>query len=69
MANPFTVYVSNDETLEQMKTTTDEAAKLLDFSSRNKFMTWLLTQSPDDLVEVLRPLRAKDFDNKASKFK
>lgn len=69
MANPFTVYVSNDEILEKMKTTTDDAAKLLDFSSRNKFMTWLLTQSPDDLVEVLRPLRAKDFESKASKFK
>mgnify|MGYP000148992784 CR=1 FL=1 len=69
MANPFTVYVSNDETLAQMKSTTDAAAALLEFSSRNKFMTWLLTQSPEELANALRPLRAKGFDQEASKFK
>lgn len=69
MANPFTVYVGNDEVLEQMKKMTDTVSELLEFSSRNKFMTWLLTRPPEDLAEALRPLRAKEFDEKASKFK
>lgn len=69
MANPFTVYVGSTETLEQMKNTTDTVAELLEFNSRNKFLTWLLTQSPEELSEALRPLRAKEFEQKASKFK
>lgn len=69
MANPFTVYVAQDDTLQQMKQTTDETSKLLDFSSRNAFLNWLLTQPAEELAKALRPLRAKDYQKRANQYR
>lgn len=67
--SPFTVYVPNIVTLVKMREYSDDTAEALEFGSRNEYLIWLLTQPPEDLAKALCPLRAKDLQKQANKYR
>ncbi len=65
----FNVYLGTQTEKEQAMASLTEIANALDIDSAGQMIRWLASQDPTAIIEALRPLRAKEFDEKASKFK
>lgn len=65
----FNVYLGTKDEKDHALAKLGEVAKALEMESVGQLVRWLATQETAVVIELLRPLRAKEFDEKASKFK